>query len=307
MKNKVKPLSPPIITKPSNMGHQYPSHIFNAMIYPIRPYGIKGMIWYQGERNSKTAQQAVNYKSQLAKMIAYYRSSWNELSNGNNDKNFPVFFTQLPSWHSPQVKPVEGLEATWAVNRESMRLADQEIPNSAMAVTIDTGDAVQLHPKNKKPIGIRHAYKILKKVYGKNYVDYGPQYKNQKVNGNQIILEFDSIGSGMISAKPGKLNAFAIAGADQNWHWADAEIKNNTVVVSSSKVSKPVAVRYAWAMNPSERNLLYNKEGLPAGPFRTDNWDLYPSAVAINDEIRVDKPAKSAKAENDWERPKMIQ
>lgn len=308
MKNKVKPLSPPIITKPSNMGHQYPSHIFNAMIHPIRPYGIKGMIWYQGERNSKTAQQAVNYRKQLAKLIDYYRSSWNELSGGNNDKNFPFFFTQLPSWHAAQKEPIEGIEATWAVNREMMRLASYDIPNSGMAVSIDTGDAVQLHPKNKKPIGLRHAYLVLKNVYGKSYVDNGPRYQKQRIDGNKIILEFDSIGSGMVPAKAGKLNAFAIAGENQKWEWADAKISGSTIIVSSPKVTKPVAVRYAWAMNPSERNLLYNKEGLPASPFRTDNWPLHPEGVEIDNEVRVTKPAKTGdKAEEDWDRPLMTQ
>jgi sialate O-acetylesterase len=308
MKNKVKPLAPPIITKPSNMGHQYPAHIFNAMIHPVRPYGIKGMIWYQGERNSKTAQQAVNYRKQLAKMIDYYRTSWNELSGGNNDKNFPFFFTQLPAWHPAQTTPVEGIKATWAVNREMMRLASYDIPNSGMAVSIDTGDATALHPKNKKPIGIRHAYLILKNVYGKNYVANGPRYQKQSINGNEIILEFDSIGSGMVTAKSGKLNAFAIAGDNQKWEWAEAKIVGSSIVVSSPKVSKPVAVRYAWAMNPSERNLLYNNEGLPASPFRTDNWELHPTGVDINSEIRVDKPAKpETKSEKDWDRPVMTQ
>ena len=138
-------------------------------------------------------------------------------------------------------------------------------------------------------------------------MDYGPTYKKQTIDGDKIVLEFDSIGSGMVPAKSGNINAFAIAGKDQKWQWADAKIDGSKIIVSSSKVSNPVAVRYAWAMNPSERNLLYNKEGLPAGPFRTDNWSLYPEGVAIDDEVRVDKPAKTAKAEKDWDRPVMTQ
>jgi len=310
MKSKNRELKPPYIKKPADMGNQYPANIFNAMIYPIRPYGIKGAIWYQGERNSKTVPQAVAYGEQLKRLISYYRSSWHELSGGNVAKDFPFFFTQLPSWEPPQTQPVEGVEATWSVNREAMRLVSIEMPHTGMAVGIDCGDPVALHPQNKKPIGIRHAYLALKEVYGKDIVSCGPRYLNQKIEGNKIVLNFDSTGSGMMPAKPGKLDAFAIAGADKKWHWADAEIAGNKVIVSSKDVPTPVAVRYAWAMNPSQRNLLYNKEGIPASPFRTDSWPLFdPNDPAV----RVEKPEKTDEALDakrnfkDWYRPPMTQ
>ena len=310
MKSKNRELKPPYIKKPADLGNQYPANIFNAMIYPIRPYGIKGAIWYQGERNSKTVPQAVAYGEQLKRLISYYRSSWHELSGGNVAKDFPFFFTQLPSWEPPQTQPVEGVEATWSVNREAMRLVSMEMPHTGMAVGIDCGDPVALHPQNKKPIGIRHAYLALKEVYGKDIVASGPRYLNQKIDGNKIVLNFDSTGSGMMPAKPGKLDAFAIAGADKKWHWADAEIAGNKVIVSSKDVPTPVAVRYAWAMNPSQRNLLYNKEGLPASPFRTDSWPLFdPNDPAV----RVEKPEKTDEALDakrnfkDWYRPPMTQ
>ncbi|MEQ1851314.1 MAG: hypothetical protein ABMA01_06945 [Chthoniobacteraceae bacterium] len=175
---------------------------------------------------------------------------------------------------------------------------------------IDCGDPVALHPQNKKPIGIRHAYLALKEVYGKDIVPCGPRHLSQKIEGSKITLEFDSIGSGMMRAKPGKLDAFAIAGADKQWHLADAEIAGNKVIVSSKEVPTPVAVRYAWAMNPSQRNLLYNQEGLPASPFRTDTWPLFdPNDPAV----RVEKPEKTDEARDakknfkDWERPRMTQ
>ncbi len=310
MKSKNRELKPPYIKKPADLGNQYPANIFNAMIYPIRPYGIKGAIWYQGERNSKTVPQAVAYGEQLKRLISYYRSSWHELSGGNVAKDFPFFFTQLPSWESPQTQPVEGVEATWSVNREAMRLVSMEMPHTGMAVGIDCGDPVALHPQNKKPIGIRHAYLALKEVYGKDIVSCGPRYLSHKIEGRKITLEFDSIGSGMMPAKAGKLNAFAIAGADKKWHWADAEIAGNKVIVSSKDVPTPVAVRYAWAMNPSQRNLLYNKEGIPASPFRTDSWPLFdPNDPAV----RVEKPEKTDEALDakrnfkDWYRPPMTQ
>lgn len=305
MKNSVKPWSPPIITKPANLGHQYPAHQFNAMIHPVRPYGIRGMIWYQGERNSKDVPQAANYRKQLALLINYYRTSWHELSDGGTASDFPFQFTQLPSWTPAQTEPAEGLTAPWVVNREMMRLVTQDVPNTAMAVAIDTGDAVALHPKNKKPIGIRHAYLALKQTYGKDLVSQGPRYSKQAVRGNSIILEFDSIGSGMVPAKPEALDTFAIAGKDRKWHWAEAKINGHQIIVSSPLIANPVAVRYAWGMNPSQRNLLYNKEGLPASPFRTDDWPLFDPAEQI---VTVKKPAKPEdKTTVDWERPKMTQ
>ena len=303
MKNALKSLAPPIITRPGTLGHQYPANIFNAMIYPIRPYGIRGIIWYQGERNSKDAAQAFHYHGQLAKLIGYYRASWHKLSGGHVAKDFPFQFTQLPSWNPPQAKPVEELEATWAVNREAMRLVANEVPNTAMAISIDTGDAIALHPKNKKPIGLRHAYLALQKTYGKKIPAEGPRLKGQEFQGNQIILEFESIGSGLMTGRLGKLNAFAITGKNRKWHWAKAEIKGNIIIVSAEKVPKPVAVRYAWAMNPSQRNLLYNKEGFPASPFRTDDWPLFEVGAQT---VTVNKPPKpDAYKAVDWVRPLM--
>jgi sialate O-acetylesterase len=175
-----------------------------------------------------------------------------------------------------------------------------------MVVSIDTGDAIALHPKNKKPIGIRHAYLALKQTYEKNITAYGPRFKKQSLQGNQIVLEFDSFGKGLMAANPGKLNSFAIAGKDRKWHWAASDIKGSTVVVSSAVVPNPTAVRYAWAMNPSQRNLLYNMEGIPASPFRTDNWPLFDPDM--DQVVTVNKPQKpEGYKPKDWARPKMTQ
>ena len=303
MKNAFRPLQPPLITRPASLGHQYPAHIFNAMICPVRPYGIRGIIWYQGERNSKDVPQAFHYRKQQGWLIHFYRSSWHELSHGNVPQEFPFQLTQLPSWNPPQREPAEGLAAPWAVNRESMRLVTHDIPGSSMVVSIDTGDAVELHPKNKKPIGLRHAYLALEQTYGKDVVGSGPRYQGCQVAGNEIVLEFDAVGSGLMAARPGKLDAFAISGKERIWHWAEAEIVGNTVVVSSRRVADPVAVRYAWAMNPSQRNLLYNREGFPASPFRTDDWPLFDPDGEI---VTVNKPQKPEGYQAaDWERPDM--
>lgn len=303
MKDGDRTMPAPLIVRPANLGHQYPAHVFNAMIHPVRPYGIRGAIWYQGERNAMDVPQAFHYREQLALLVNYYRSSWHELSGGNVAKDFPFYFTQLPSWTAPQTEPVEGLTASWAVSREMMRLVAEEVPHTGIAVAIDTGDSVALHPKNKQPLGLRHAYLALERTYGKIAVGSGPRYKTQSVRGDRITLEFDSVGRGLMAAKPGPLNSFAIAGTDRAWHWAEAEIKDNTVVLSSKAVTKPVAARYAWAMNPSQRNLLYNREGFPASPFRTDRWPLFdPKAVIVT----VDKPEQeNEKSGVDWERPTM--
>lgn len=303
MKNPFKPLAPPIITKPPELGHQYPAHIFNAMIVPIRPYAIRGMVWYQGERNAKNVPQAQHYSTQLKQMISHYRSTWHGASWGSVNDGFPFYFTQLPSWNPPQTKPVEGSESPWAVSRESMRKVSRELYNTGMAVTIDTGDAIELHPKNKKPIGLRHAYLALGKTYGLPIVHEGPVLIRHEVKGGKIILRFDSVGSGLVPARKGKLDAFALAGKDKVWHWAEANIEKGSIVLSSPKVKNPVAARYAWAMNPSQRNLLYNEEGFPASPFRTDDWPLCdPDA----DLIEVTKPAKPKGYQSqDWARPQI--
>ncbi len=305
MKNQFRPLSPPIITRPPELGHQYPAHIYNAMIVPIRPYAIRGMVWYQGERNAKNAPQAEHYATQLKQMIGHYRSTWHGASWGAVNDGFPFYFTQLPSWNPPQTKPVEGPESPWAVSRESMRKVSLELYNTGMAVTIDTGDAVALHPKNKKPIGLRHAYLALGKTYGLPIVHEGPVLSGYAVKDGKIVVRFNSIGSGLVPARKGKLDAFAIAGKDRVWHWAEAKIEKDSIVLSSYRVKSPVAARYAWAMNPSQRNLLYNMEGFPASPFRTDDWPFYdPNAETID----VNKPPKPNGYESkDWARPVMTQ
>ena len=303
MKNAFRPLGPPIITKPSTLGNQYPGHIYNAMIAPIRPYAIRGMIWYQGERNAKNTAQAEHYNQQLKQMIGYYRSSWHGESWGSVSDGFPFFFTQLPSWTAYQKKPAEGAEAPWVVSRESMRKVTGEIYNTGMAVTIDTGDAIELHPKNKKPIGLRHAYLALGKTYGLPIVYQGPVFSDLSMEGKKIAVRFTSIGSGLMGGREGKIDSFAVAGKDRVWQWAEAEIDQDSVVLSSPAVKNPVAVRYAWAMNPSQRNLLYNKEGFPASPFRTDDWPLYDPE---SEPVQLIKPSKSKGYESkDWTRPEI--
>ncbi|PHS03055.1 MAG: sialate O-acetylesterase [Blastopirellula sp.] len=296
---------PPKLRTPKNWGHQYPSNIFNGMIYPVRPYAIRGAIWYQGERNAKHVAQAANYVNQLPRLINYYRASWHELSGGSVADDFPFYFVQLPCWHPAQTEPVEA-NAAWAVSRDMMRRVANTLPNTGVAVAIDTGDPFMLHPKNKKPIGLRLAYLALKRTYHKDFVEYGPFYKSFKIEGDKIVLTFDTFGSAMVKAQAGPLNSFAVAGEDQKFVWADAEIKGNTVVVSAKGIKKPAAVRYAWAMNPMQRNLLYNEVGIPASPFRTDDWPLYDASnYDPPEQIKPKTPAGYEPPAG--KRPKMVQ
>ena len=173
-----------------------------------------------------------------------------------------------------------------------------------LAVSIDTGHAIDLHPKNKKPIGLRHAYLALKNTYKKDIIGSGPSYETYNIQNNKIIINFKSTGSGLTTGKPGALNSFAIAGNDRVWHWADAKIEGNKVILSSENVKNLAAVRYARVANPSERNLLYNKEDCRASPFRTDQWQLYNPESKV---ITVLKPKKNGKQSEDWDRPEMTQ
>ena len=184
-----------------------------------------------------------------------------------------------------------------------MLRVDRLASNTAMAVTIDTGDAIELHPKNKKPIGLRHAYLALKQTYGQKIPAKGPMFERQTIKENQIVLKFSETGKGLMTGRSGDLNSFAIAAQTGQWHWAKAKIKGDSVIVSATEVSKPVAVRYAWGMNPSQRNLLYNHEGFPASPFRTDDWPLFEPNSEL---VTVNKPEKEKGYKSvDWKRPAM--
>ena len=254
LKAEGKPL-PPRPEEPIGPGHAYsPTGLYNGMIVPILPYGIRGAIWYQGESN---AWRAYQYRTLFPAMIKNWRDAWHQ-------GDFPFLFVQLANYMEPESQPVE---SDWAELREA-QLMTLSVPNTGMAVAIDIGEP-DIHPKNKQDVGKRLALWALAKTYGKNIVYSGPMYTLMEVQGNKAILHFDHVGGGLM-AKGDSLKGFAIAGADKKFVWADAKIEGNTVVVSSDKVSVPVAVRYAWAKNPVCN--LYNKEGLPATPFRTDTW-----------------------------------
>jgi sialate O-acetylesterase len=232
-----------------------PAVLYNAMIAPLVPFAIKGAIWYQGESNAGRAYQ---YRTLFPAMIKDWRKQWKQ--------DFPFLFVQLANFMKVESQPVE---SDWAELREAQSMT-LSLPKTGMAVIIDVGDANDIHPRNKLDVGKRLAMAAQKVAYNENTVYSGPTYKSMKPDGNKIILTFDNVGGGLI-AKGGELKEFAIAGPDKKFVWADAKIEGNTIVVSSNQIQNPVAVRYAWANNPDKANL-YNKEGLPASPFRTDEW-----------------------------------
>jgi len=250
--------------------HQQPTVLYNGMISPLVPLAIRGAIWYQGESNGG---EGVSYYHKKRALIGGWRKLF-----GQGD--FPFYFVQLANWQQPNDNPQGG--DGWARLREA-QLNTLKIPNTGMAVIIDIGEAGNIHPKNKQDVGRRLALWALAKDYGKEDLVYsGPLYQGMKVEGDKIRISFDHTGSGLMvgkkeglepveEVKDGELKRFAVAGADRKWHWAEAVIDGDTVVVSCDEVKEPAAVRYAFSMNPQGCNL-YNKEGLPASPFRTDDW-----------------------------------
>ncbi|KAA9347229.1 sialate O-acetylesterase [Larkinella humicola] len=233
--------------------------LYNAMIHPLIPYAIQGAIWYQGESNAGRAYQ---YRKTFPLMITDWRTRW-----GQGD--FPFLFVQLASFNAANGTSATG--STWGELREAQTMT-LALPNTGMAVTSDIGESKDIHPKNKQDVGKRLALNALKTVYGQNRVYSGPVFKAMDVTGNKAVLTFDHVGGGLQSSdKYGYLKGFEVAGADQKFHWAKAEIQGDKVIVSSSEVTTPVSVHYGWADDNGEVNL-YNKEGLPAVPFRTDTW-----------------------------------
>jgi len=235
-----------------------PLGLYNGMIAPLLNYTIKGVIWYQGESNTGRPRE---YQKLFPALIADWRQKWNQ-------GDFPFLYVQLANYMRVKDEPSE---SNWAELREA-QLKTLAVPNTAMAVAIDIGEWNDVHPLNKEDIGKRLALGAQKVAYGDETVVYsGPIYQSMKIEGNKIALSFAHIGDGLIAKGGGELKYFAIAGANKKFIWAKAKIQGDKVIVRNDDITNPVAVRYAWADNPEGANL-YNKEGLPASPFRTDEW-----------------------------------
>jgi sialate O-acetylesterase len=256
-------------TAETEVGRGSPSAIYNAMIHPLAPFSMRGAIWYQGESNGNEGESYYHKKKALV-------NGWRKLFN----PDLAFYWVQLANFQAPNDDPAGG--NGWARIRDAQTRA-LDIKHTGMAVIIDIGEAGDIHPKNKQDVGGRLAQWALHQTYGKkDLVPSGPMFKSQQIEDGRIRVSFKHVGAGLIvglkdgleptqGVKDGKLARFAIAGEDKKWHWADAKIDGEDVVVSSQEVAKPVAVRYGWSMNPEGANL-YNLDGFPAGPFRTDDW-----------------------------------
>lgn len=239
--------------------NSYPTLLYNAMLNPLLNLSIQGAIWYQGESNAGRAYQ---YRTAFPLMITDWRTHWKQ-------GNFPFYFVQLASFNSANGDSEHG--STWAELREAQTMT-LSLPQTGMAVTTDIGEANDIHPRNKQDVGKRLAAIALHDVYGKSNEFSGPVYESMKAEGNKIRISFTHVGSGLLAKdKYGYVKGFEIAGSDQKFTYAKAGIEGNSIVVSSDQVSNPVAVRFAWADNPEDANL-FNKDGFPAVPFRTDTW-----------------------------------
>jgi len=233
-----------------------PMGLYNGMIAPLLNYTIKGVIWYQGESNTSRPRE---YQKLFPALIADWRRQWNQ-------GNFPFLYVQLANYMQVKDQPSK---SNWAELREA-QLKTLSVPNTTMAVAIDIGEWNDVHPLDKEDVGKRLALGAQKVAYGDDTVVYsGPIYQSMKIEGNKITLTFTHIGSGLIAKGSGELKRFSIAGADKKFVWAKTKIESDKVIVWNDDITNPVAVRYAWADNPEGANL-YNKEGLPASPFRTD-------------------------------------
>jgi sialate O-acetylesterase len=246
--------APPFYTNNRHM----PTGLYNGMIHPLIPYGIRGVIWYQGESNVWRSHQ---YRTLLPTMIEDWRGRW-------DDAELPFGIVQLTSYFDPRFPPAEW---SWPELREAQLMAARSDPHTGLVVTIDVGNPTDVHPTNKKTIGERLAQWALGTTYGRDLVPSGPLFKKAAFEGEKVIIEFDHAGSGLATRDGGPVRGVVISNDSGKFRWATAEIRGDILVVTSDRYDDPTSVRYGWADNPDWANLI-NKEGLPASPFRTDDW-----------------------------------
>ena len=243
-----------------------PAELYNGMIAPLIPYAFQGAIWYQGESNADRAWQ---YRTLFPDMIRNWRRDW-----GQGD--FPFLAVQLAPWDRNKKRSIAEItsapgDSNWAELREAQEIATKVLPRVGLAVITDLGDKDDIHPTKKEPVGARLALLARGIAYGEKLEYSAPAYRSFQLKGDKIILSFDHVDGGL-EARGGRLRGFAICGEDGKFVWADAEIDQGRVIVSSPQIKKPIAVRYGWADYPVVN--LFTRDGLPASPFRTDVFPI---------------------------------
>jgi sialate O-acetylesterase len=261
IERRLKPANVDFGTRPELLGidnPHSPSVLWNAMIAPLTPIPVAGVIWYQGESNASRAQQ---YRTLFPTLITAWRAAW-------RDPVLPFVFVQLPNYEGPGPAEPLGVSA-WADLREAQAMT-LWLPRTGMAVTLDIGERSDIHPHNKRDVGRRLALQALGFVYGKEVLASGPVFRKMVREAAAIRVSFANASSGLLTVDGASPQGFMLAGADRVWHWADARIDGDSVIVSTPEVRQPVAVRYGWANDPP--NTLRNQADLPAAPFRSDDW-----------------------------------
>jgi sialate O-acetylesterase len=239
-------------------GNHRPANIYNGVLHPTIGYGIKGVIWYQGESNAGRAYQ---YRELFPLMIKNWRNEWKQ-------GDFPFYYVQLADFREEKDQPEE---SDWAELREAQTMTQDKLTNVAEAVIIDLGEGRDIHPRNKKTVADRLSRIALARDYQKDVIFKGPTFESMEINENKAILTFSNVGQGLYAFDQIEPKGFAIAGGDKTFKWAKAKIiSSNQIELSHDSIDSPVAVRYAWADNPKCN--MYNRDGLPMTPFRTDSW-----------------------------------
>jgi sialate O-acetylesterase len=245
------------------------SGCYDNFIAAIHPYGLRGVLWYQGESNGNTIHGracGADYQRLVTTLIDSWRGHWAQ-------ERLPFLIVQLANYKAAPASAAETASCGWAEVREAQAAVAKAIPDVGLAVTIDIGDPNDIHPRNKAEVGRRLALVAQAQVYVEAVTSSGPTYRSMRIEGSSIILSFDHTEGGLV-AKNGTLPGFTMAGKDRRWEWTEAQIVGSEVVLTSTKVAEPVAARYAWSIGPMAT--LYNGAGLPAGPFRTDTWNPTP-------------------------------
>jgi sialate O-acetylesterase len=245
-------------------GNARPGNIFGGVVYPTLGYGIKGVIWYQGETN---AGRAYEYAQLFPFLIEQWRKEWKQ-------GDFPFYWVQLADYMAEKLEPGD---STWAELRES-QTKTMKLPNTGEAVIIDLGEGRDIHPRNKHDVAARLVRWALVKDYGLKFPYHSPEFKSLETHGEKMVLSFDTYGSELYTFDVNEARGFAVCGEDKVWHWANGKLTSGkTVEVSCDQVPHPIAVRYAWADNPVCN--LYSKDGLPVTPFRTDDFQMITAPV----------------------------